>query len=327
MNIKHSISLGVLGKFADRFHIYQESRSLEERLRVVKTIPQADGVEIIYPQDFDIEYPENTIALLKKYDVKVSAVNVNLKSEAKWRFGSLTSRDPYRRQEAVEYISRAMEVAEELGCYLVTCCPLIDGWDYAFQVDYAKAWGWLIEGLKEACSAHPKTRLALEYKPFESKNYLALPNAGYTLYICEKVGAQNLGVTLDFGHALMGGEMPAAAVVLALQANRLFYMHLNDNNRVWDWDMLPGSVSLWELLEVLFHLERAEWNGWFAYDVHTREADPDQTVAAAIYTMRILIHWVQENKKFLEDVLCEGRAALTYTRLIERLFTECEAGR
>lgn len=320
MDVKHSLSLGVLGKFADRFHQYQKPRSLEERLRVVHSTPGADGAEIVYPQDFDVEKPESTIALIRETGVTISAVNVNLKSEEKWRFGSLTAPDPDRRKEAVRYIQVAMELAEELGCYLVTCCPLIDGWDYNFQVDYDRMWGWLLEGLAAASEHRPNVRLSLEYKPYESKNFIVLSDMGHTLYLCEKVGASNLGITLDFGHALVAGETPAAEVALALKAQRLFYLHFNDNNRIWDWDMLPATINLWDLVETLFYLERAQWNGWFAYDVHTREGDPDQTVAAAVRIMRILIAWVEERREFLAELVAEPRVADVFPRLIKELF-------
>jgi len=316
VNVKHSVSLGVLGRFADRFHQYQQFRSLEERLEVVLSMPGADGAEIVYPQDFDADHPERTVALVRKAGVTVSAVNVNLKSEEKWRFGSLTAPDPDRRKEAVRYIQKAMELAEEFGCRLVTCCPLIDGWDYNFQIDYAQMWDWLLEGLAAASAHRTCVRLSLEYKPYESKNFIVLSDMGHTLYLCEKVGAKNLGITLDFGHALAAGETPAAETALALQANRLFYLHFNDNNRIWDWDMMPGSVNLWDLLETLYYLERAGWNGWFAYDVHTREGDPDNAIAATIDIMRTATAWVEERRAFLDDILSKQRVSQVFPELV-----------
>jgi xylose isomerase len=94
-----------------------------------------------------------------------------------------------------------------------------------------------------------------------------------------------VGVTVDVGHALMAKETPAEAMCLAAQAERLFYVHVNDNGREWDWDMLPGSVNLWDLLETMFYLDRLDWEGWVAYDVLTRNGDPVAMMSATIEIM------------------------------------------
>jgi xylose isomerase len=153
---------------------------------------------------------------------------------------------------------------------MVTCCPLIDGHNYHFEVDHLSQWSWLEEGI--ACGARHRTdiRLALEYKLNESRNFSILSDIGRTLYLCERIGLPHVGVTLDIGHALIARESPAQALCLAARAGKLFYVHFNDNSRDWDWDMLPGSVNPWDFLETLYYLERHSWEGWVSYDVVTR---------------------------------------------------------
>ncbi len=36
-------------------------------------------------------------------------------------------------------------------------------------------------------------------------------------------------------------------------AGKLFCTHFNDNGGDWDWDMIPGSVHVWVLLEALYY--------------------------------------------------------------------------
>jgi xylose isomerase len=179
-----------------------------------------------------------------------------------------------------------MDLAADLGAWMVTCCPLIDGHNYSFQVDYSKQWAWLVDGIAEAARYRSDVKLSLEYKLNESRNYVILGDMGRTLYLCETLGLPNVGVTMDVGHALVAKEAPAAMVALAAQAKRLFYVHFNDNGREWDWDMLPGSVNLWDLIEVLFYLDRLDWSGWLAYDVLTRNGDPVETMSATIAIMK-----------------------------------------
>ncbi len=283
MKVKHALMIGLLGRGVDRFHEYQPARSLPERLSMVRQIEGVDGIEVVYPAEF-AKAPE-TLRLLRESGLGISAVNVNVKGEAKFRHGSFTSPDPAIRAEAVQYVKTGMDLAAELGAGQVTCCPLIDGHNYSFQVDYLEQWHWLVEGVRQAAQHRPDVRVSLEYKLNESRNFVVLGNMGQALHLCQQVGLPNVGVTLDVGHALIARETPAASVCLAADAGRLFYVHWNDNGREWDWDMIPASVNLWDTIETLYYLDRLGWQGWFSYDVINRDSDPVATQQATLRAM------------------------------------------
>lgn len=165
----------------------------------------------------------------------VSAVNVNVKGDAIFRRGPSTAPDPAVRQQAVDYLKTGMDLAAELGTEMVTCCPLIDGHNYSFEADYMAQWRWLEEGVAEAARYRSDIRISLEYKPNESRNYVVLGDMGRTLYLCERIGVPACG--RDHGcRSRSSGEGNASRDVgIAGQANRLFYVHFNDNGREWDW--------------------------------------------------------------------------------------------
>ena len=286
LQIRHSVITGFLGRQADRFTEYQPSRSFAEQLELAKRIEGLQGLEVVYPVDF--EDVEQSIALIRKTGLQVSAVNLNLKQDPKWRRGSLTAPDAGIRADAVADMRRAMDIAAELGANLVTCCPLIDGHDYAFQIDYAQRWRWFVEGVREAASHRSDVRVSMEYKSAEPRTRTILPDCGRALHMCHQVGLENVGVTLDLGHAFAAAEAPAESVCLLADAGRLFYVHFNDNPRDWDWDMLPASVHLWDFLETLFYLEKIGWDGWFAYDIVTKQGDPVESFSAAIKIVNAL---------------------------------------
>ena len=316
--IRNSILLGTLGQYRDRFHEYQPGKSLEAQLEQAATIPRAHGIEPVYPQNLGHEGEH--LELIKSCPLPVSAVNVNIKGEASFRYGAFTNPDAEVRALTVRYIQTAMDMAVELGTDMVSVCPLIDGWDHAFQVDYGKQWAWLLEGLAQAARYRNDVRISLEYKPFESRNRIILPSMSQTLLACEQVGASNLGVTMDVGHAISGGETPAAALSLAQGMNRLFYVHFNDNDRRWDWDTLPASVNLWETLETLYYLRKLEWSGWIAYDVFTRHGDPAEALGASFEIMDNLDKLLNKiGMDTLEQMIQEGVPATTYNALIRQL--------
>ena len=147
MKVKHSVMVGLMGRQADRFHEYQPARELPERLEMARRVQGADGIEVVYPQDFT--HLEQSVSQVKACGLPVSAVNLNVKTARKWQAGSFTSASPAIRADAVADLKVAMDLAAELGTGMVTCCPLIDGHNYSFQVDYARQWAWLEEGIAE----------------------------------------------------------------------------------------------------------------------------------------------------------------------------------
>ncbi len=284
MNIKHAVMLGLLGQQRDRFHIYTEPKSLAERLDMLRQIPGCQGIEVVYPAEFrDLEAGAQEI---RRSGWPVSAVNLNVKGDAKWRNGAFTSTDKGIRADAVRDLKTCMDLAADLEANLVTCCPLIDGHNYCFQVDYRDQWHWLVEGIRSAASHRSDVRVSLEYKFNESRNYCILADSGRALHLCAQVGLENVGITYDVGHALIAHEAPAATTTLVADAGKLFYMHFNDNARDWDWDMIPGSVHVWDLLETLYYLDQLNWEGWFCYDVLTRSGD--DVIGVQTATLRVM---------------------------------------
>jgi xylose isomerase len=318
MKLKHSVMVPLMGRQADRFHEYQPARDLAERLEMTRRVRGVDGIEVVYPSDF--HGLDMAVPMIEDSGLAVSAVNLNVKSEKKWQSGSFTSTDPKLRGDAVADLKRTMDLAAELDAWMVTCCPLIDGHNYSFQVDYTKQWRWLEEGIAEAARHRDDVRISLEYKLNESRNYAILGDMGRTLYLCEKLGLSNVGVTMDVGHALVAKETPAEMVALAEGAGRLFYVHFNDNAHEWDWDMLPGSVNLWDLVEVLFYLDRLDWEGWLSYDVLTRDGDPVEQMNATIAVMKAAEQLLDKlGRDQLEAFIEEGIPAHAFAYLVRSL--------
>jgi xylose isomerase len=272
MNPKFSVILSTLGQMQDRFGVYGEARTLAERFEVASQVKGLDGLEIVYPSEF--EDVEEVKRLLKAHDLECSSVNVNVKGEPKFHRGSFTSIAPEVRAEAVRYLKAGMDIAASLGCFMVTICPLADGHDYPFEVDYGQAWRWLREGIGEAAAYRSDVKVSLEYKRSETRAHCVLNSAATTLHLCNQIGLPNVGVTIDLGHALYVAETPAQVVALVADAGRLFLVHVNDNYRDSDWDMLPGTVNFWDWLETFLYLDELGYEGWFTSDVTPARLDP-----------------------------------------------------
>jgi xylose isomerase len=95
---------------------------------------------------------------------------------------------------------------------------------------------------------------------------MSFDSVARTLLGIEKIGLPNVGILLDFGHSLYGGESPADAAQLAIDYGRLFGMDVNDNFRGWDDDLVAGTVHPIELFEFFYTLRKNNWEGVWQLD-------------------------------------------------------------
>jgi len=286
MNRNYSVITGFMGKLKDRFIDYQPPRNMEEMVEMASRIKGCKALEVVYPQNFTD--PVKTRELLNRYGLEVSTVNLNVKGEEIWRFGSFSSSDPKARRAAIEALKASMDAAAAFGCNMVTTAMLGDGSDYPFELDYSRAFKQAAESITEAAEYRPDVKISLEYKMSEPRVHCLFNNAGKMAAFCGAVGRDNVGITLDVGHALQCGEIPADSAAFLDAVGRLFYIHVNDNYRNWDWDLLPGTVNLWDYVEFLVYLNRTGYDGWITADVFPGRHDPVETMTKTFEWMDFL---------------------------------------
>jgi xylose isomerase len=110
-------------------------------------------------------------------------------------------------------------------------------------------------------------------------------SAAKTALGIKAMGVDNVGVLLDFGHAMFGGESPAAAAQLLIDHGLLWAMDVNDNFRGWDDDLVVGTVHPVEIFEFFYTLKINNWEGVWQLDQFPFRED---TVDAAKTSIRFL---------------------------------------
>jgi xylose isomerase len=306
-----------LGACKNRYMVYQEDRDLEEKFEMASRIEGVEGLELAYPRDFS-DIQELKI-LLNEYGFGVSAINFRSRRTGKWWRGSFSAESAVEREEVVDDLKRAMDLAAELGCYRITTCPLNDGTDYPFETDYVRAYEYAAESFSKICGHNSAVKLCIEYKRSDPRARCLFGTAGETAAFCQIVGADNLGVTLDIGHALYGGERPAQSAALLARANRLFYVHLNDNDGHWDWDMIPGAYHLWEFVEFFYTLRKVGYDDdWYSFDVFPKEIDTVANFNAVTQMTRKL---EEITERIDEDEMEELMEARDPSRIVPYLYS------
>jgi len=262
--LKFAIITAFLGQTKDRFHEYNKPLTVAEKFQLMTEISGYSGVEIIYP--YEVKDASATRELLKKYNLGVAAVNVNVKAEPEFRSGGLTSLKQEVRERAVQFIKNAKDFAAEVGADKVTCCPLGDGYEFSFQYDYATAWKNLIDTFSAAGDYRRDIPLFIEYKPSETRGRCFIDTAAKTLCLLNDIAIPEMGVTLDFGHSIYGNETPAEAVALLEASKYKYYVHINDNDGRWDWDYFCGTKHFVDYVEFLYYLKKYGYNDYFTSD-------------------------------------------------------------
>jgi len=303
--LKMAIITGFLSRTKDRFHEYNEPLELDQKFELMSRIEGYDGVEIVFP--YEVSDPTLTRNSLDEYGLSVAAVNVNVKAEPEFRNGGLTSTDKSVRDKAVGFIKKAKDFAAALGADKVTCCPLGDGYEFAFQYDYALAWKHLVETFGEAGAHRTDIPLFIEYKPSETRGRCFVDTAAKALCLLNDIQSSDIGVTLDFGHSLYGNENPAEALMLLAESRYPYYIHVNDNDGRWDWDYFCGTKHFLEYVEFLYYLKVYGYNDYLTSDTSPTRWDIRGTFEVnSRITNKIWDHLDQIDVNKLKGLMTKG---------------------
>jgi len=304
----------------DRFTEYQPARDLKEKFFLASQIKGLHGIELKYP--FDLQDIQLAKQLLQDNGLQCSAVNVDIKDANYFRYGALSGRSIEARKRTISLIQEGMDIAVELGTDLLSTCPLADGYDYPFQLDYTEAWSRFIETVAEIASYRDDVKLALEYQPHEPHAKILLGNVGKLLHVCAEVGAPNVGANLDIGHSFAALESPAESAALLSSKKRLFYVHTNDNTGDGgDWDMLSGSVHLWHWLELLYTLDQIGYDGWLGGDIAPKHTGPVAAYDTNFKMVQRMVNFLENigTDKITEILAKDSDIAETFNYLSEQL--------
>ena len=272
--------------YVDRYATdgYGPPRSIIEAIDLAGQVKDLSVVDINYPYfggDFTKEHVKTA---LDRNKLGVIGITPEIYTR-QFSKGSFTNPDPGVRRLAHELITDAADQVRFFGADYVKLWPGQDGWDYPFQVDHSALWKNSLDGVGLLASENPDLKFVIEYKPREPRVHMSFDSLARTLLGIEKIGLPNVGVLLDFGHALFGGESPADSAQLAIDYGRLFGMDVNDNYRSWDDDLVAGSLHPIELFEFFYTLRKNKWEGVWQLDQFPFRED---SIAAATYAIDFL---------------------------------------
>jgi xylose isomerase len=253
--------------------------SAGQTLSVPKLIERASSVKGLH--SLSLNYPEHFhgIAvtelerLLDASGLRLDSLNTRY-STLEFGRGGFTHPDAQVRQEAIDLTLKAVDACAELGGDQVIVWAGQDGFDYPFQVEYQRVWDWELAAFDAISLHNPALKIGIEYKPSEPRKHSIIANMGEALLAVQSLEHANLGVVMDYCHALMSREHPAKVLELALKHNKLWGVHLNDGYGQLDDGLMVGSVSLMQTLEVITVLHKYNFAGTIYFDTFPVNEDP-----------------------------------------------------
>jgi xylose isomerase len=320
---RFSAGVWMFGRFVDRYAAdgYGPAVSVTEAIRSAASVGGIESLDINYPFWTEGVSAADVRAVLEETGLRALAITPEIYTR-EFRAGAFTNPVAKVRRRALDLMAEATEVGYELGVDYMKIWPGQDGFDYPLQADPRRLWELSVEGMRAVAAPHGDMPFAIEYKPKEPRTHMLFSDAARTLLAIEDIGLANVGVLLDFGHALYGGESPAAAAELCLARGRLIDIDLNDNFRGWDDDMTVGSVHIPETLEFLHTLRRAGWDKAWKLDQFPFREDPVEAARASIRMLRALHRLLDRIDEGEFAAARERQDALAAQRLLQSLLLD-----
>jgi xylose isomerase len=238
--------------------------------------------------------------------IKATMATTNLFFHPVFKDGAFTSTDPAIRLFAAQKVMRCLDIAAELGTQVFVFWGGREGVDVDAAKDPVTTAGWFRESMNFLCEYvignDYDIKFALEPKPNEPRGDLYLPTVGSMLaFIATLDHPEMVGINPETAHVKMAGLNPYHEFAQALDAGKLFDVHLNGQQPLrYDQDLSFGSDNIKEAFFTIKLLKDHDYQGTIGFDAHPyrSEADPWDFVERNLRTAKILmakVHRFNEN--------------------------------
>ena len=160
--------------------------------------------------------------------------------------GAYTSNDPACRAYAKERSRRTIDITAALDCKLVVLWLAREGTYIREAKDSKVAVERIAEAINDMLAYNPDVKIAIEPKPNEPMDQAYIPTTGHAVAISYLTNdPERVGVNIETAHTILAGLDPSDEMGFALAYDKLFTVHLNDQNGLkFDEDKSFGSVDL-----------------------------------------------------------------------------------
>ena len=234
--------------------------------------------------------------------------------------GAFTSNDAGSREYAIERSKKAVDIANELDTDLMVLWLAREGTYMRESKDVVRATHQLLEAINVLLEYDANLRIAIEPKPNEPMDIAYIPTIGHALALgFQAADPARVGVLMESAHVVLAGLDPADDIGFAMAFNKLWSVHLNDQNGLkFDQDRSFGSVNLRRAFDQVRVMdEHRFWEvGMVGLDVKAIRTQPaDLATRHLDNSMRMFLRLVELSRSLDKQAVEELIAARDYEAL------------
>ena len=221
--------------------------------------------------------------------------------------GGYTSNDPACREYAIERSKICIDIANELGIDLIVLWLAREGTYIREAKDSKVATERLVEAVNVMLNYDPDVRICIEPKPNEPMDHAYIPTTGHAIALGMLTDdANRVGVNIESAHAILAGLDPSDEMGFALAHNKLWTVHLNDQNGLkFDQDKSFGSADLRRAFNQVRILDQHDYgkNGeWVGLDVKAMRTQKDETATAHLTNSLEIFNHLLELSRSIDNL-------------------------
>jgi xylose isomerase len=230
-------------------------------------------------------------------DIELAAPR--LWEDPKGQDGPLTANDAKVRQWGIDRAKRCAELCQALGTNIMVFWFAREGTYCREAKDALKAHDRLVEAINAVLAHVPEIRIAIEPKPNEPMDQAYIPSIGHALALAGRTDApERVGGLIESAHSLLAGFDPSDDMAFALAADKLWSVHLNDQNGLkYDQDKIFGAANLRAAFNQVRILEQANYHekGMVAFDTKAmRTSDAKHAADHLANSKKMFLHLVDK---------------------------------
>ena len=219
-------------------------------------------------------------AMLDKYGLAAEFVAPRLWMDPHTADGGFTSTSETDREFAMWRAFRSIDIARELGCDLIVLWLAREGTLCAESKSAVTATRQIVDAINRMLRYDSTIRVCIEPKPNEPIDRSFCGTVGHVMGVsAATIDPKRVGANLESAHAILAGLDPANEIGFALAFDKLFTVHLNDQNGIrYDQDKSFGVENLRSSFnQIKILVENKYWEkGYVGLDVKAMRTTSDE---------------------------------------------------
>lgn len=303
-------------EFAEKIRVYKELGFEGVQFHDDDAVPDVD-----VPHDQMIKEAKEMKNILDNEGLTAEFVAPRLWEHPKTVDGGYTANDPSDREYAIERSKKAIDIARVLDTRNIVLWPAREGIYVNESKDHIESTGRFISAVNSLLEYDKEIRILGEMKPNEPMDHAYCPTTGHFMALAAATAdPSRVGILIESAHAILAGLDPAIEMGFALSQDKLWSVHLNDQNGLkFDEDRIFGAINLKRAFDQVLVLWQNDFGAdgeFVGLDIKAlRTQKEGQATRHLVHSKEIFLHLLDVVKSVDMSKIEEYRKSRSYEDL------------